>query len=140
MGSVQSEIKCPQCGGSMLIDYYYKTDEEYRFCSFCGKYESWVVVRNADGKAVIKKNGKVKYKHINAKGYGCAHIAFTNGVSQNSSLSRPIRRKDKDEFVRLLNSEDIDKEKSYLSKWDKKTKSVVAIYGHISKYEEQEGD
>ena len=136
MGSVQSEMECPQCGGSMFTDYYYKTDEEYRFCNHCGKYESWEIVRDADGKAVRKKNGKVKFKHINRKGYGCAHIAFTDGVSQNSSFSSPIRKKDKDEFLRILNSEGVDKEKSFLLKWDEKTKTVVPIYGQIPKYEE----
>lgn len=136
MGSVISEMKCPQCGGSMFIDYYYKTDEEYRFCKCCGKYESWEIVRDTEGKAVRKKNGKVKYKHINHKGYGCAHIAFTNGLSQNSSFSSPIRKKDKDEFLRILESKGVDKERSCLLKWDEKTKSVVPIYGQIPKYEE----
>ncbi len=136
MGSVISETKCPQCGGTMFIDYYYKTDEEYRFCNCCSKYESWTVIRDAEGKAVLKKNGKAKYKHINHKGYGCAHIAFTDGVSQNSSFSGPIRKKDKDEFLRILDSEGIDKERSCLLKWDEKTKTVVPIYGQIPKYEE----
>lgn len=137
MGSVQSTIRCPQCEGPMFTDYYYKTDEEYQFCTCCGKYESWTIVRDEAGKAVFKKNGKVKYKHINRKGYGCASIAFSNGVSQVHHFSSPIRKKDKDEFFQILNSEGIDKEKSYLVKWDEGSKSVVAIHGQIPKYEEE---
>lgn len=138
MGSVQSEMKCPQCGGPMFVDYYYKTDEEYRFCNCCGKYESWTVVRDESGKAVLKKNGKAKYKHINRKGYGCAHFAFSDGISQNSCLSEPVRKKTKDEFLRLLDStEGIVKDKCYLSKWDDKTKTVVMLYGQIPKYDEE---
>lgn len=136
MGSVLSEMKCPQCGGVMITDYYYKTAEEYRFCNSCGKYESWTVIRDAEGKAVLKKNGKVKFKHINHKGYGCAHIAFTNGVSQNSYFSSPIRKKDENEFLRILDSKGVDKERSCLLKWDEKTKTVIPIYGQIPKYEE----
>ena len=136
MGSVISEMKCPQCGGAMTIDYYYKTDEEYRFCSSCGKTENWTVIRDANGKAVLKKNGKAKYKHINRKGYGCVHIVFTDGISQNSCLSSPIRKKDRDKFLRILESEEVDKERSSLLKWDEKIKAVVPIYGQIPKYEE----
>lgn len=138
MGSVQSTIKCPQCGGDMFNDYYYKTDEEYWFCTCCGKYESWTLVRDEKGKVVFKKNGKAKYKHINHKGYGCARIAFSGGVSQLHQFSSPIRKKDKDEFFRILDSEGIDKEKSYLLKWDESSKSVVPIHGQIPKNEEEE--
>ncbi len=137
MGSVQSEMKCPQCGGNMFTDYYYKTDEEYRFCTCCGKYESWTLVRNDDGKVVLKKNGKAKYTHINRKGYGCARIAFSDGVSQVHHFSSPVRKKDKDEFFRILDSKGIDKEKSYLLKWDEGSKTVVPIYGQIPKYEDE---
>ena len=136
MGSVISEMKCPQCGGGMTIDYYYKTDEEYRFCSSCGKTENWTIIRDANGKAVLKKNGKAKYKHIRHKGYGCVHIAFMDGVSQISSFSNPIRKKDKDEFLRIMDSEGINRERSCLLKWDEKTKTVVPIYGQIPKHEE----
>ena len=136
MGSVQSEMKCPQCGGYMFTDYYYKTDEEYRFCTCCGKYESWTVIRDNAGKAVLKKNGKAKYKHISRKGYGCARIAFDDGISQVHHFSRPLRKKDKDEFFRILGSEGIDKGESYLLKWDEKSKTVIPIHGQIPKYEE----
>ena len=137
MGSVQSEMKCPQCGGNMFTDYLYKTNEEYRFCPCCGKYESWTLVRDDGGKVALKKNGKAKYTHINRKGYGCAHIAFLDGTSQVHHFFRPIRKKDKDEFFRILDSEGIDKEKSYLVKWDEVSKSVVPIHGQIPKFEEK---
>lgn len=37
MGSVQDCVKCPKCGEySYVRDYYYKSGEEYCFCSNCG--------------------------------------------------------------------------------------------------------
>lgn len=136
MGSVQSEMVCPQCGGAMITDYYYKTDEEYRFCDCCGKYESWVIVRDQDGKAVRKKNGKFKFKHTNLKGYGCACIVTKQQGSTGTFFNKPIRKKDKDEFFRLLNSEDVDKANCYFTQWDDSTQKVISIYGQIPKYEE----
>lgn len=140
MGSVQSEMECPQCGGVLFSDYYYITDEEYLMCLSCGKKEIWTLVRDAQNQVVIKKNGYAKYKHIHHKGYGCVCINFITGESQLTSLSRPLRKKDKDEFFRIMNSEKINKEKSYLTRWDEKSKTLVAVYGQFPKYEEQEGE
>lgn len=37
MGSVLSDIECPSCGFEHATsDFYYKTGEEYIFCSRCG--------------------------------------------------------------------------------------------------------
>lgn len=82
MSSVQSEEECPQCGGSMLCDYYYRTGEEYLICSCCGKYESWTLARNSRGKIILRKNGKAKYKHIKHRGYGVATIAMNTYLEQ----------------------------------------------------------
>ena len=36
MGSVLDTIECPVCSSEASSDYYYKTGEEYIFCSHCG--------------------------------------------------------------------------------------------------------
>lgn len=140
MGSVQSEMKCPQCGGVLFSDYYYMTDEEYLICLSCEKKEKWTLVRDDKKQVIIKKNGKAKYKHIRHKGYGCGCISFLDGGSELSSLRKPLRKKDKDEFLRIINSEKVNKEKSYLTRWDEKTKTLVAVYGKFPKYGEHELD
>ena len=38
MGSVMDYVACPQCGGTMFTDYYYKSCEEYWVCKRCGKH------------------------------------------------------------------------------------------------------
>lgn len=36
MGSIMSEIECPNCGLDAVEDYYYKTGEQYVICQKCG--------------------------------------------------------------------------------------------------------
>lgn len=133
MGSVQSEKECPQCGGTMVVDYLYKTDEEYRFCDCCGKYESWVAVRDENNHVVRNKNGKVRYKHTDRKGYGCVCIATKKHGATVTSLEKPPRKKDIDRFLSLIESEDVYKENCYFTKWDNKEKKVVSVYGELPK-------
>ena len=131
MSSVQSEEECPQCGGSMLCDYYYGTGEEYLICSCCGKYESWTLARNSRGKIILKKNGKAKYKHIKHRGYGVATIATNNGVKSCHLFRKPIRKKDIRNFMRTLDDENVIKDACCLVKWDNKNKTIVPIYGKM---------
>lgn len=44
MGSVQSEVECPQCKNpDAMEDFYYKSDEVYVFCENCGySYERYI--------------------------------------------------------------------------------------------------
>ena len=46
MGSTISNEKCSQCGGIYVIDYYYRTGEEYQFCQRCGKLHNHAIVRD----------------------------------------------------------------------------------------------
>ena len=40
MGSVIDYIECPNCKLDALTDFYYRTGEEYTFCSNCGYYKT----------------------------------------------------------------------------------------------------
>lgn len=130
MGSVMNEMECPQCRGIMFCDYYYKTNEEYRFCKRCGRVENWTLVRNNDGKIVLK-NDNWEYNHIRKKGYGVLRIAGTDGFAQLSALSQKVKNKDVRKFFEVLKEEWVDKADCYLMKWDETTKSVIPIYGNL---------
>lgn len=52
MGSVLDIIDCPNCGKEANTDYYYKTGEEYVFCTHCGYYRSSVIKEEARNKYV----------------------------------------------------------------------------------------
>ena len=47
MGSVDSEIKCPNCNEEIYMDWYYKTGEHIIDCEHCKYYYSaFVINRN----------------------------------------------------------------------------------------------
>jgi len=44
MGSVIDYIDCPNCGQEAFDDFYYKTGEEYLFCTHCGYMKSSTII------------------------------------------------------------------------------------------------
>ena len=129
MGSVMDWVECPQCGGSMFTDYYYKSSEEYWMCKRCGKHGKVELVRNENGEVVFDVNGKVDYKTEDVEGYGCAKIAITGHGASFSCFNKPITEEYKKAFFEALEEENVDKEHSYLSFWNEETQQIEMLYG-----------
>ena len=102
MGSVMDWVECPQCGGSMFTDYYYKSSEEYWMCKRCGKHGKVELVRNEEGEVVFDEKGKVDYKTEDLDGYGCAKIAILGHGASFSCFNKPITEDDKKAFFEKL--------------------------------------
>lgn len=69
MSSVIDYAKCPYCGKeeSYIVDFYYRTDEEYCFCTNCGSHHDIVLERDEKDMPVFrfKKHydfGKIKMR------------------------------------------------------------------------------
>lgn len=133
MGSVMDWIECPQCGGSMFTDYYYKSSEEYWMCKRCGKHGKVELVRNENGEVIFDANGKVDYKTEDVDGFGCAKIAITGHGASFSCFNKPITEEAKKAFFEALEEENVDKEHSYLSFWNEETQKVEMLYGEDPK-------
>ena len=142
MGSVVDYVRCPQCGGVYFRDYYYRTSEEYRSCSRCGKTESWSIERDEAGNAVLDEGGKPRYIEESHAGCGAARIMGTKGVGTVLHFIKPIDEQTKAAFLETLASNpDIDTSMCYLTAWDDAKGEVVAVYGEIPPlYEEEESD
>lgn len=133
MGSVMDWVECPQCGGSMFTDYYYKSSEEYWMCKRCGKHGKVELVRNEEGEVVFDEKGKVDYKTEDLDGYGCAKIAILGHGASFSCFNKPITEDDKKAFFEKLEEENVDKERSYLSFWNEETQKIEMLYGEAPK-------
>lgn len=133
MGSVMDYVACPQCGGTMFTDYYYKSGEEYWMCKRCGKHGKIEIIRDDEGNVVFDEKGKLQYKEEDVKGYGCAKIAVTGHGASLSCLGSPITEDDKKNFFELLEGDEVDKSQSYLSSWNDETQKVEMIYGEDPK-------
>lgn len=64
MGSVISDIECPNCGQEAYSDFYYKTGEEYVNCQHCGYHYSATYKRDGDGK-LFTKDGTLDHSFDN---------------------------------------------------------------------------
>ena len=59
MGHVQDFIECPRCkSDNCVINYLYKTGEEYSWCSDCGYRRNLTLKRDENGNIIFKDKSK----------------------------------------------------------------------------------
>jgi Zn ribbon nucleic-acid-binding protein len=76
MGSVTDVIECPNCKRNAMIDFYYKTGEEYVNCNKCGYFYSQSYKRDDDGKFVTED--------------GTENYSFDNLIVEEKELKNPL--------------------------------------------------
>lgn len=95
MGSVTDTMNCPRCDhDECLVDFYYKTGEEYIHCSECGYVSEYSIKRGEDGKPVRNDESK-GYTHDNLKfirktieePYGAYRVYTTKRWYKSGTLS-----------------------------------------------------
>jgi predicted nucleotidyltransferase len=119
MGSVQEYVKCPDCSGVTFVDYYWKSGEEYSRCQRCGVSESHTLKRDEDKTVMKDAEGKFMYDHKRSEGFGIYGIFDANsGVGQVGTFGDRITDETIEEFRQIFAREDVDKEKSYLARWE----------------------
>ena len=85
MGSVISDIECPNCNQEAYDDFYYKTGEEYVNCNNCGYHSSVTIINrdkklneltDDDWKIVELKNpyGAYRISGYDSKGFACGSL------------------------------------------------------------------
>jgi hypothetical protein len=95
MGSITDNMNCPRCDyDECLIDFYYKTGEEYIHCSECGYLSEYYIKRGEDGKPIRNDESK-GYTHDNLKfirktieePYGAYRVYTTKRWYKSGTLS-----------------------------------------------------
>jgi len=76
MGIVTDSIECPNCKRNAMVDYYYKTGEEYVNCNHCGYFFSHAYKRDDEGEFVTKD--------------GTNNYSFDNLVEETIELKNPL--------------------------------------------------
>lgn len=131
MASYQSFEKCLQCGGVMLLDFDTHTKSLCGCCPRCGRHANVFRRKNAGKKYTLKIDD-----HF---GYGSMILALKNGISSLSSLQEPWSEGAQHEFLQALQDPNVDAARSYMTRWDEKSKQVVSVYGAMPPlYEEWE--
>lgn len=129
MGSVQDIIECPQCKGLYTTDFNYRTQEEYRHCSRCGRTEKWFLIRDSEGNVVLDGDGKAQMDYKLQAGHGSARISFKCGIARLWSFSEPVNKEIEQAYLEALNNPEVNKEDCYLTSWDPQKNEVVAVFG-----------
>ena len=127
MGSVIDYAKCPQCGGVVCDDYYYKTGEKYYHCMRCGRWGSVKLPRTDKEKAQLLDGSKYLVSH--GDGYGRGYIAAKNGASMSFSLKEPYSEEIEKQFLEAMKDKKVDVESSYLTSWDTETQQLIVVHG-----------
>ena len=131
MGSVQSSIRCPKCGGRMVSDYYYRTGEEYRYCQRCGISQNWTIERDENGVAKRDEAGKYVGVYSESGGYGVAYIEFKEQCGgAYHSLLEPLTEQTKKEFLEYVKADGVA-DKSYLVAFDPNINKLTQVFGKM---------
>ena len=127
MGSVIDYKKCLQCGGVVYDEYYYKSGEENKVCFRCGRWAGVRLPTNDEERAQVPEGSR--YLISKGEGFGRCTITFTNGVGRSFSLGEPYSEEIEKWYMEAVEDENVDPEKSYLTRWDAETGRLVVVHG-----------
>ena len=132
MASSIDYLKCEQCGGIAFNELNCNTLEEWQRCQKCGCGFDYELKRNKKKKVVFDRRKRPKYRFKKWKGLGVIYFTFKSGSGVLYHLSKRLSKKQRETFfLEIETNPEIDKEKSYLTKWDRRLKKVVAVYGEL---------
>ena len=132
MASSVEYLECERCGGFAFYELNCRTLEEWKRCERCGCGYDYELRYNKKNEVVLDWKKKPKFRFRKYKGFGIAHYAFKNGGSVSYQLLKPLSKKDKKKFFLDIETKaEIDKQKSFLTVWDKKKKQIISLYGDI---------
>ena len=118
MGSVQSQIDCPNCKNEAFEDFNDRTGEEYMSCSHCGYHKSFYYERGDSGKFVLIDEtkeadfGNFKIKEVIIDNpFGSYRITATSGGAQVGSFETEQEYED----FKVTIKEILEKDKSEIA-------------------------
>jgi predicted nucleic-acid-binding Zn-ribbon protein len=83
MGSVMDVIDCPHCGNpDAVVDYYYKTGEEYTICDKCGYTRQFTIVNREEIGKTDEEGFEIlpKFDLKEVFGSGCYRLQYRGDV------------------------------------------------------------
>ena len=126
--------KCCQCGGELLVYEDNKLHDITAECLRCGmKYADLQLPQEYyDEMTVEDAYEEIDYEdHWKEKGYGVPCIVLKDGCVTRERIEFPYEEKKINEYLALLESDEVDADKSYLTLWDEKNKKVISIFGSM---------
>lgn len=83
MGSIMDNTDCPQCGNSeAVVDYYYKTGEEYILCDKCGYTRKFIITNREEVGKMDTEGFEIlpKFELQEVFGLGCYRLQYKGDV------------------------------------------------------------
>ena len=84
---------------------------------------------NDDGNPRRDESGHFIYVEENCFGYGVVGAAGKDGITHCYLLSEPVTDIVRNNFKKLIQQEEIDERRAYLTRWDDEQKKVIAEFG-----------
>ena len=140
MASVQDSVDCPQCGGQAFLEFETRMRAESICCPRCGYSEHTRPLidrqkQNADAqhRAWFKrrKDGEPVRRTTRRAGVGAYYIATKNGLGVFGTLKRKPNATHVGNFKRDVARPEIDATRSFLTRWNPKTRQVETVVGQI---------
>ena len=124
MTAVLDVVDCPQCGWRAFYEFQTRTLSTCIFCPRCGYQEDTRPMKKRKTKA-----GEPVYRTTKQPGQGAYMLKRRNGVSQIGAVRRPLTQRAIARFKQDLKRPEIDKARSFLTRWNPKRRRVEMVVG-----------
>lgn len=125
MGVEVYASKCPQCGGVFWCQQHNTLRDISSICLRCGRAFTQIPCE------CVQDN----------KGYGIVCITKKNSDKEFISVEFPYEQETINNYLAMLEQDDVDADKSYLTLWDEKSQKIIAVFGSLPpSYDESDFD
>lgn len=134
MGVAIYTEKCPQCGGELLVHKHTTLHDISAECLRCGMnyVDLQFPQEYYDEMTVEGAYEEVNYEdYWKEKGYGVVCIALKDGGKIYKGIKFPYEEKKINVYLALLETDEVNADKSYLTLWDEKNQKVISIFGSM---------
>lgn len=136
MATVQSFVKCPQCGNAEADHLYNsRTGEEDSFCTRCGYHETWRGKYDDGG-------DRQGWSHEISEGIGALWYRFAGrGAFAYYSFATELEVADAKRWLReQVASGKVDADTAYVTHWNKETRRLEVLVGRLGNQTGQDGE
>lgn len=136
MGSMLDTIDCPGCGSEAMIDFYYKTGEEFITCQHCGYNRKFYITNwdEQDKESEFEWVPQFSLEEIHGKG---AYQLRGKGA-MSTECGSFIEDASEEKFIELVEAQkDLLEHAEYTVYENGEFRNVVLIQGELEKQNKQ---
>jgi hypothetical protein len=130
MGTSSFNMYCPRCGNPAYAESHTRLPEEFVSCRFCG----YSAGSKVDREKLVEGQPPPEPEEFEHKAAGAYYIQRKTGGAESGHLEvqndlPSVWENVINRFQEILKDPDVDRNESYLTKWDDENKKLINLIG-----------